>query len=57
MVGNVVVSLLDPPVSVEELALRRAAVAITAQLPVDLEDALKVLDLAKSLVTDFYQEP
>ncbi len=36
-----------------ELALRRAAIVVTATLPDDLADALRVLDLARGLVTDF----
>ncbi len=36
-----------------EMALRRAAVIVTATLPLDLNDALRVLELARGLVTDF----
>ncbi len=58
-VGNIVVALIDPALAVgaDEMALRRAAVAITAQLPASLDDALRVLDLAKGLVTDFLGRP
>lgn len=37
----------------DEMAMRRAAVLVTAGLPDDPEDALRVLDLARNLVTDF----
>ena len=59
MVGNVLVALIDPSVTVsaDEMALRRAAIAITAQLPTDLKDAIRVLDLARELVTDFLRSP
>ncbi len=59
MVGNVLVALIDPSVTVsaDEMALRRAAIAITAQLPTDLNDALRVLELARELVTDFLRSP
>ncbi len=36
-----------------ELALRRAAIVVTATLPSDLDDALRVLDLARGLIADF----
>lgn len=36
-----------------ELSLRRAAVQVTAALPANLDEAIRVLDLARSLVTEF----
>jgi len=55
MSGNALVMPLIPQVENvdHEMALRRAAVLVTATLPVDLDDALRVLELARGLVTDF----
>jgi len=39
--------------STEDMALRRAAVQVAAQLPADLEDALAVLTYARQIVTEF----
>lgn len=36
-----------------ELRLKRLALQISVQLPEDTDDALRVLELARSLVTDF----
>jgi hypothetical protein len=46
-----VVSQLNQDVS--ETALRRKAVQVTAQLPPDTDEALKVLDLARKLLLEF----
>jgi hypothetical protein len=46
-----VVSQLNQDVS--ETALRRKAVQVTAQLPQDTDEALKVLDLARKLLLEF----
>ena len=39
--------------SAEDMALRRAAVQVAAQLPPDLGEALAVLAYAKQIVTEF----
>lgn len=36
-----------------ETAIRRKAVQVTAQLPMDTDEALKVLDLARKLLLEF----
>ncbi len=41
----------------EQNWLRRQAIQIAAQLPENADDALQVLDLAKSLVSGFLKEP
>ncbi len=38
---------------VSEMAIRRKAVQVTAQLPLDTDDALRVLDLARKLLLEF----
>jgi hypothetical protein len=41
------------PVISDDLEIRRAAIAVCATLPRDLNDALAVLELARLLVVDF----
>lgn len=41
----------------EEAALRRLAVQLAGQLPENTEEAIRVLDLAKTLVRSFLAEP